>query len=144
MGVTFKGNTFNVLANTLDQKREVVIETTREIVDDLLENSVDFGRGVIDTTPSSIVRGKDNRNDTRTMRDAVSFKPMESVGSKRWRGASGWTGPVEDYFVTQEYGGVATDLDVGNRVISPMHMLTKMRIELAQELRTRLVAEFGA
>lgn len=70
----------------------------------------------IDTTPSSLSPGKDNRNWTFHMRQSLDAK-VSQRGRKRGLSA-GWLKDQEDYFLIQEDGG-----SVNGREVTPMHAL---------------------
>jgi hypothetical protein len=86
-----------------------------------LEGSVialDTMRETINTTPSSLSPGKDNRNWTFEMNRSLDAK-VSQRGRKRGIDA-GWLQTQEDYFLIQEDGGT-----VHGVTVTPMHALVR-------------------
>ena len=77
------------------------------------------------------------------MQASVRHDRMKQENPSKMVGAAGWTGTVEDYFKTQEEGGMSSGLRMGDRYITPMHMLVQMRLIMESDLHQRLRDEFG-
>lgn len=107
-----------VKGNIQQEQQELLVR-----VDEISAEAVDVFQQVIATTESSIVRGKDNRIDTGLMFESVDYTEVSPRGKNKWGTSIGWTDTREDYFLTQEHGGYATDLRVGSKKIRPMHAL---------------------
>ena len=140
MGVVFSKNLITVYQDAHDISVEKLADKVNDIADEALYVADEEMKKVIETTPSSIVNGKDNRIDTGLMHDSVSHTYMNPSGNNKWTGYAGWTKKLKDYFLTQEYGG-ETPKSWGSRggiKISPMHMLTKGKVEMVEYLRERL------
>ena len=127
----------------------VVKRTARAALNRLIWAVTDIGNMVlsvgademvnaIETTPSSIVLGKDNRVDTGLMKDSVDVEDIHQVSSTKYEGSAGWIYLIEDYFLVQEHGGMSSGLLSGNRRITPMHALTKAYLKLQEELANEL------
>lgn len=127
-----------VEATTKDEVRQIMFKVN-EIADIALSNAAESMVLTISSTPSSINKYKDNRIYTGLMKNSIDVEDMHSVGANKYSGAAGWIDLVEDYFLVQEYGGMSSGLNVGDRRITPMHALSKafyqMQGELAHELR---------
>lgn len=65
--------------------------------------SVELMQRVIDTTPSALVPGKDNRNWTGKMRASVGYV-ITNKEKGYYRLRLGWVDNVEDYFAWQDTG----------------------------------------
>lgn len=99
-----------------------------EVITDITEEAVDRMKDTIDTTPSGLVEGKPNRNDTFNMRDSMNSAPVVASGGKvtgRW----GWTKNKEDYFLLQDYGYSR---------VPPMHALLNSFVWAREELRQQI------
>lgn len=102
MTVRWKGKHMGNLKFTLDQIPRRVDAAVGEAFNEAAEAGVASMLDTIATTESSIVKGKDNRNDTGHM--------SRSLGSKinaRKSMVFGWTKDKEEYFLSQEYGSDA-------------------------------------
>jgi hypothetical protein len=87
----------------------------------------------IDTTPSSLSPGKDNRNWTYHMRQSLDAKVTQR-GRKRGIGA-GWLSDQEDYFLIQEDGGT-----VHGTQVTPMHALVNGFTVMEQYIEQQMSA----
>lgn len=72
------------------------------------EESVTYMQNIIDTTPSALVPGKDNRNWSGLMRKSVSYEVVNPAKSK-YRLRLGWVDTVRDYFLWQDTGDPQND-----------------------------------
>lgn len=99
-----------------------------EVLTDVLEEAVDRMKETIDTTPSGLVPGKSNRNDTFTMRENMNYKPVTASGG-RIKGVWGWTGKQEDYFLLQDFGYSR---------VPPMHALLNSFVWAREEVRRQI------
>ena len=129
-GKTLRMTIDRITKEEIEQKRDQILVT----LDGVAADTAEFMRGVIDTTPSSIRPGKPNRVDTGVMQDSVKYKEYTSTGPKTWVVEAGWVDVVRDYFLVQEHGGMSSGLERGDRVISPMHMLTAGLIHMREQL----------
>ena len=104
------------------------------IMDGVSVDTAKYMREFIESVPSSIVMGKPDRVDTESMRDDVKSKEYYPTGKNSWAVEAGWVDDLEHYYLTQEFGGMSSGLFLGDRKISPMHMLTAGRIYMEIEL----------
>jgi len=139
MGIKYSNNLLSVFEEAHDVTLKQAMSKAVDIADEALEVADEKMKDVIETTPSSIV-DKDNRVDTGLMRDSVKNGRMQQVGKNHWVGEVGWISKLEDYFLTQEYGGKTPSSwgRLGGKTISPMHMLTQAKVELDTYLRERI------
>ena len=72
------------------------------------EHAVRYMQNVIDTTPSALVPGKDNRNWSGLMRKSVSYEVVNPSKSK-YRLRLGWINTMRDYFLWQDTGDPQND-----------------------------------
>jgi len=84
-------------------------------------------RHIIDTTESSLSPGKDNRNWTFHMRQAVDSDVRRNGNTITAR--IGWLKDQEFYFLIQEYGG-----DVSGKTVTPMNALMAGHTEMLKTL----------
>ena len=103
-------------------------------MDGVAVDTAKYMREFIESVPSSIVMGKPDRVDTESMRDDVKSKEYYPTGKNSWAVEAGWVDDLEHYYLTQEFGGMSSGLLLGDREISPMHMLTAGRIYMEIEL----------
>ena len=103
-------------------------------MDGVAVDTAKYMREFIESVPSSIRPGKIGRVDTGSMQGDVKSKEYYPTGKNSWAVEAGWVDDLEHYYLTQEHGGMAHDLLVGDRKISPMHMLTAGRIYMELEL----------
>ena len=144
MGVRWSNGTITAVIN--DASRGTIyrsMQTIRSVCNDVLEDGAETGRDIIGNTPSALVPGKTDRIDTGHMQASVRHDRMKRENPSKMVGAAGWTGTVEDYFKTQEEGGMSSGLRMGDRYITPMHMLVHMRLIMESDLHQRLRDEFG-
>ena len=109
-------------------------------MDGVAVDTAKYMREFIESVPSSIVMGKPDRVDTESMRDDVKSKEYYPTGKNSWAVEAGWVDDLEHYYLTQEFGGMSSGLLLGDREISPMHMLTAGRIYMEIELHKGLKA----
>ena len=109
-------------------------------MDGVAVDTAKYMREFIESVPSSIVMGKPDRVDTGSMRDDVKSKEYYPTGKNSWAVEAGWVDDLEHYYLTQEFGGMSSGLLLGDREISPMHMLTAGRIYMEIELHKGLKA----
>lgn len=109
-------------------------------MDGVAVDTAKYMREFIESVPSSIVMGKPDRVDTGSMRDDVKSKEYYPTGKNSWAVEAGWVDDLEHYYLTQEFGGMSSGLFLGDRKISPMHMLTAGRIYMELELHKGLKA----
>lgn len=110
--------------------KPVVIPMMKAIGDE----SVDFMRRIIETTPSGIVDGKPDRVWTGKMRDAVSYK-IENPKRAVYTLIVGWTGTQEDYFLWQDTGNPKR---AGQWKIKGMHMVHQGQVFAREGVRHEL------
>ena len=103
-------------------------------MDGVAVDTAKYMREFIESVPSSIIMGKPDRVDTGSMRDDVKSKEYYPTGKNSWAVEAGWVDDLEHYYLTQEFGGMSSGLLLGDREISPMHMLTAGRIYMEIEL----------
>ena len=103
-------------------------------MDGVAVDTAKYMREFIESVPSSIIMGKPDRVDTGSMRDDVKSKEYYPTGKNSWAVEAGWVDDLEHYYLTQEFGGMSSGLFLGDREISPMHMLTAGRIYMEIEL----------
>ena len=104
------------------------------IMDGVSVDTAKYMREFIESVPSSIIMGKPDRVDSGSMRDDVKSKEYYPTGKNSWAVEAGWVDDLEHYYLTQEFGGMSSGLLLGDREISPMHMLTAGRIYMEIEL----------
>ena len=104
------------------------------IMDGVSVDTAKYMREFIESVPSSIVMGKPDRVYSGSMRDDVKSKEYYPTGKNSWAVEAGWVDDLEHYYLTQEFGGMSSGLFLGDREISPMHMLTAGRIYMEIEL----------
>ena len=109
-------------------------------MDGVAVDTAKYMREFIESVPSSIIMGKPDRVDTGSMRDDVKSKEYYPTGKNSWAVEAGWVDDLEHYYLTQEFGGMSSGLFLGDREISPMHMLTAGRIYMEIELHKGLKA----
>ena len=109
-------------------------------MDGVAVDTAKYMREFIESVPSSIIMGKPDRVDTGSMRDDVKSKEYYPTGKNSWAVEAGWVDDLEHYYLTQEFGGMSSGLLLGDREISPMHMLTAGRIYMEIELHKGLKA----
>ena len=109
-------------------------------MDGVAVDTAKYMREFIESVPSSIIMGKPDRVDTGSMRDDVKSKEYYPTGKNSWAVEAGWVDDLEHYYLTQEFGGMSSGLLLGDREISPMHMLTAGRIYMELELYKGLKA----
>ena len=109
-------------------------------MDGVAVDTAKYMREFIESVPSSIVMGKPDRVYSGSMRDDVKSKEYYPTGKNSWAVEAGWVDDLEHYYLTQEFGGMSSGLFLGDRKISPMHMLTAGRIFLEFELHKGLKA----
>ena len=110
------------------------------IMDGVSVDTAKYMREFIESVPSSIVMGKPDRVYSGSMRDDVKSKEYYPTGKNSWAVEAGWVDDLEHYYLTQEFGGMSSGLFLGDREISPMHMLTAGRIYMELELYKGLKA----
>ena len=98
------------------------------------EESVNFMRRIIETTPSGIVEGKPDRVWTGHMRDSVSYK-IENPKRAVYTLVVGWTGTREDYFLWQDTGNPKR---AGQWKIKGMHMIHQGQLFAREGVRNEL------
>ena len=103
-------------------------------MDGVAVDTAKYMREFIESVPSSIVMGKPDRVYSGSMRDDVKSKEYYPTGKNSWAVEAGWVDDLEHYYLTQEFGGMSSGLFLGDREISPMHMLTAGRIYMEIEL----------
>ncbi len=103
-------------------------------MDGVAVDTAKYMREFIESVPSSIVMGKPDRVYSGSMRDDVKSKEYYPTGKNSWAVEAGWVDDLEHYYLTQEFGGMSSGLFLGDRKISPMHMLTAGRIYMELEL----------
>ena len=103
-------------------------------MDGVAVDTAKYMREFIESVPSSIVMGKPDRVYSGSMRDDVKSKEYYPTGKNSWAVEAGWVDDLEHYYLTQEFGGMSSGLLLGDREISPMHMLTAGRIYMEIEL----------
>ena len=103
-------------------------------MDGVSVDTAKYMREFIESVPSSIVMGKPDRVYSGSMRDDVKSKEYYPTGKNSWAVEAGWVDDLEHYYLTQEFGGMSSGLLLGDREISPMHMLTAGRIYMEIEL----------
>ena len=103
-------------------------------MDGVAVDTAKYMREFIESVPSSIVMGKPDRVYSGSMRDDVKSKEYYPTGKNSWAVEAGWVDDLEHYYLTQEFGGMSSGLFLGDRKISPMHMLTAGRIYMEIEL----------
>lgn len=141
-GVVWKGGV------TLTQKIEstqrkaikTIIGKILITMDGVAVDTAKYMREFIESVPSSIVMGKPDRVYSGSMRDDVKSKEYYPTGKNSWAVEAGWVDDLEHYYLTQEFGGMSSGLFLGDRKISPMHMLTAGRIYMELELYKGLKA----
>ena len=109
-------------------------------MDGVSVDTAKYMREFIESVPSSIVMGKPDRVYSGSMRDDVKSKEYYPTGKNSWAVEAGWVDDLEHYYLTQEFGGMSSGLFLGDREISPMHMLTAGRIYMELELYKGLKA----
>ena len=109
-------------------------------MDGVAVDTAKYMREFIESVPSSIVMGKPDRVYSGSMRDDVKSKEYYPTGKNSWAVEAGWVDDLEHYYLTQEFGGMSSGLFLGDREISPMHMLTAGRIYMELELYKGLKA----
>ena len=109
-------------------------------MDGVAVDTAKYMREFIESVPSSIVMGKPDRVYSGSMRDDVKSKEYYPTGKNSWAVEAGWVDDLEHYYLTQEFGGMSSGLFLGDREISPMHMLTAGRIYMEIELHKGLKA----
>ena len=109
-------------------------------MDGVAVDTAKYMREFIESVPSSIVMGKPDRVYSGSMRDDVKSKEYYPTGKNSWAVEAGWVDDLEHYYLTQEFGGMSSGLLLGDREISPMHMLTAGRIYMELELHKGLKA----
>ena len=139
-GLTWVGG--RSLKIAFDQLVKDVIESIRDSIlitlDGVAAETAYFMQQFIEKVPSSLVPGKIGRVDTGVMQDSVDYNEYKKTGPKSWIVEAGWVNTVQDYFLTQEHGGMSSGLRTGDRYISPMHMLTAGMIHMREQLITDL------
>ena len=103
-------------------------------MDGVAVDTAKYMREFIESVPSSIIMGKPDRVYSGSMRDDVKSKEYYPTGKNSWAVEAGWVDDLEHYYLTQEFGGMSSGLFLGDRKISPMHMLTAGRIYMEIEL----------
>lgn len=131
MSLTFTDMTPEGLAFTLRARGAGGARVLKAVMEDVIEEAKEDMVNTVETTPSGLVPGKNNRVWTCNMRDTVETKPVTSGGGIV-EGKWGWFSP-EAYIRYQEYGKAP-----GRRSIPPMHALLKSVIKARQELQARL------
>lgn len=102
-GVTVRGNLNKVKRGQIPGVGAGGQRVIQKVLKETGEESVDFMQRIIDTTPSALVPGKDNRNWSGLMRKSVGFEIVNpSKGAYRLR--VGWVDTEQDYFLWQDSG----------------------------------------
>lgn len=138
MGATWSGGSLSVKVSDVGNKAlHKTVWEINNLANMILSKGAKEMQYIISTTPSSIVPGKSNRIYTGAMKDNVSYENMKRAGNGRYdyEGSAGWSFFVADYFLVQEYGGVSSGLRLGDRVITPMHALSKIYYSMLGDLQ---------
>jgi hypothetical protein len=118
------------LLNHISTVRQLLMEHVKESAEDATREGLAAARVVIATTPSSIVANKHNRIDTGLMYNSLE---RDIKGTQRVTLRVGWLRKKENYFKTQDQGGV-NDWGVN---ITPMHALAAAKITMKERLADR-------
>jgi hypothetical protein len=119
-------NALKANCDAIDADHEARVD---EIVLDAAIRGEETIRRTIDTTPSGLSPGKDNRNWTFQMRNAVDSKVTKRGRIRKIQ--AGWLGLKEKYFLFQETG---TDPEGKRPPIPPMHALVNANNEIRRYL----------
>lgn len=139
MGLKWTGQPLNVVVEkTANGAYGKTLRYVTDIVNYVLSEGAEHMVNTIKTTPSSIVKGKDNRIDTGLMSESIDVVDLHKTGRDRYAGSAGWVALVEDYFLVQDQGGMSSGLLRGDRQITPMHALSKAYYFMKQELQNEL------
>ena len=124
-GIQWMNNTTIAMAIERTTRTEIdrVIGNILIIMDGVAADTMALMQEVIATTESSIVDGKPHRLYSGQMSNDVSYLEPQKTGKNSWTVSAGWVKRIQNYYLTQEYGGMSRGLAVGDREISPMHML---------------------
>ena len=115
--IRWKGKHMGNLKFTLDQQQRRIDSRISAILSDVAYDTVPYMKHIIATTPSGIVRTKDNRNDTGNMSSQVNSEMRSKTVL-----ALGWVKDPEGYFAEQDQGTGTKTFGWGN--VPPMHMLS--------------------
>ena len=129
--IRWKGKHMGNLKFTLDQQQRAVDTRINRILQDLESEMVPFMQNIVNTTPSGIVSGKDNRVWSGDMLDALGSEFKNRITLNL-----GWVKEQEEYFAEQDQGTGTKTFGWGN--VPPMHMLEQGKIEAEQYMITEL------
>ena len=129
--IRWKGKHMGNLKFTLDQQVRAVDTRINRILQDLESEMVPFMQNIVNTTPSGIVSGKDNRVWSGDMLDALGSEFKNRITLNL-----GWVKEQEEYFAEQDQGTGTRTGGWGN--VPPMHLLEKSKIEAEQYMITEL------
>ena len=129
--IRWKGKHMGNLKFTLDQQQRAVDTRINRILQDLESEMVPFMQNIVNTTPSGIVSGKDNRVWSGDMLDALGSEFKNRVTLNL-----GWVKEQEEYFAEQDQGTGTRTGGWGN--VPPMHLLENSKIEAEQYVITEL------
>ena len=129
--IRWKGKHMGNLKCTLDQQVRAVDTRINRILQDLESEMVPFMQNIVNTTPSGIVSGKDNRVWSGDMLDALGSEFKNRITLNL-----GWVKEQEEYFAEQDQGTGTRTGGWGN--VPPMHLLEKSKIEAEQYVITEL------
>lgn len=129
--IRWKGKHMGNLKFALDQQVRAVDTRINRVLQDLESEMVPFMQNIVNTTPSGIVSGKDNRVWSGDMLDALGSEFKNRVTLNL-----GWVKEQEEYFAEQDQGTGTRTGGWGN--VPPMHLLEKSKIEAEQYMITEL------
>jgi len=110
----------------LEGERKVKVDTQEAALEAAIAGE-DKVREIIDTTESSLREGKDNRNWTFAMRQAVDSDVRRNGNTITVR--AGWLQDKKGYFLVQNDGG-----SVNGTTITPMNALMEGHTEMLKTL----------
>lgn len=102
-GITVRGNLKNVQRGQIPGLGSGGQRVIERVLKQNGEEAVQYMQNVIDTTPSALVPGKDNRNWSGLMRRSVGYKVI-NPSKGYYRLQLGWIKNEQDYFVWQDTG----------------------------------------
>ena len=123
--IRWKGKHMGNLKFTLDQQVRAVDTRINRILQDLESEMVPFMQNIVNTTPSGIVSGKDNRVWSGDMLDALGSEFKNRITLNL-----GWVKEQEEYFAEQDQGTGSRTGGWGN--VPAMHLLENSKIEAEQ------------
>lgn len=122
----YKNITDGLFAQLVQAEKNVKIDAQEAALEAAIAGE-EMIRHIIDTTESSLSPGKDNRNWTFRMRQAVDSDVKRNGNTITIR--AGWLQDQELYFLVQNDGG-----EVNGKTITPMNALMAGHVEMLKTL----------